>query len=113
MVWGGNRYVEILVGGGANPKKVPQMKKKKRKIGPSPHGKKCSQCREKCSKKPPTLRKSSKDALYKDKKGPQMEKNVAKSPHMVKNVPNIIIIQKKYVAKRPPHDKKVCNIVII
>ena len=79
MVWGGNRYVEILVGGGANPKKVPQMKKKQQ-IGPSPHGKKCSLCREKCSKKPPTLRKSSKDALYKDKKGPQMEKNVAKRP---------------------------------
>ena len=27
MVWGGNRYVEIFVGGGANPKKVPQIKK--------------------------------------------------------------------------------------
>ena len=34
MVWGGNRYVEILVGGGGNPKKVPQMKKKQQ-IGPS------------------------------------------------------------------------------
>ena len=79
MVWGGNRYVEIFVGGGANPKKVPQMEKKQQ-IGPSPHGKKCSQYREKCSKKPPTLRKSSKDVLYKDKKGPQMEKNVAKRP---------------------------------
>ena len=28
MVWGGNIYVEIFVGGGANPKKVPQMEKK-------------------------------------------------------------------------------------
>ena len=69
MVWGGNRYVEIFVGGGENPKKVPQMEKKQQ-IGP-PHGKKCSQYREKCSKKPPTLRKSSKDALYKDKKAPK------------------------------------------
>ena len=112
MVWGGNRYIEILVGGGANPKKVPQMKKKQQ-IGPSPHGKKCSQCREKCSKKPPTLRKSSKDALYKDKKGPQMEKNVAKRPPHGKKCSQYNHYTEKIRSKGPPHDKKVCNIVII
>ena len=70
MVWGGNRYVEIFVGGGGKPKKGPPNGKKQQ-IGPSLHGKKCSQYREKCSKKPPTLRKSSKDSLYKDKKAPK------------------------------------------
>ena len=28
MVWGGNRYAEILVGRGANPKKGPPNRKK-------------------------------------------------------------------------------------
>ena len=42
MVWSGNRYVKIFVGGGANPKNVPEMDKKQQ-MGPSPHGKKCSQ----------------------------------------------------------------------
>ena len=113
MVWGGNRYVEIFVGGGENPKKIPQMEKKTADSPPPPHGKKCSQYREKCSKKPPTLRKSSKDALYKDKKGPQMEKNVAKRPPHGKKCSQYNHYTEKNVAKMPPHGKKVRNIVII
>ena len=55
MVWGGNRYVEIFVGGGgANPKKVPQMKKKQQIAPPPP---------------PPTWLKNV----------PNIEKNAAKS----------------------------------
>ena len=65
MVWGGNRYVEVFIGGGGT-QKGPQYGKTTAdtEIGPPPHGKKCSQYREKCSKKPLTWRKSSKEALY-------------------------------------------------
>ena len=77
------------------------------------HGKKCSQYRENCSKKLHTLRKSSKDALYKDKKGPQMEKNIAKRPPHGKKCSQYNHYTEKNVAKRPPHGKKVRNIVII
>ena len=53
MVWGGNRYVEIFVGGGGKPKKGPPNGKKTADSPPPPHGKKCSQYREKCSKSHP------------------------------------------------------------
>ena len=38
MVWGGNRYEEIFVGGGANPKKVPLMQGRIGPAAPPPLG---------------------------------------------------------------------------
>ena len=111
MVWGG--YRNFRRRGGGKPKKGPTKKTQQIAPPPPPHGKKCSPYREKCSKKPPTLRKSSKDALYKDKKGPQMEKNVAKRPPHGKKCSQYNHYAEKNVAKRPPHGKKVRIIVII
>ena len=37
MVWGGNRYVEIFVGGGGKPKKGPPNEKKTADRTPPPH----------------------------------------------------------------------------
>ena len=53
------------------------------------------------------------EALYKDKKGPQMEKNVAERPPHGKKCSQYNHYTEKNVAKRPSHGKKVPNIVII
>ena len=74
MVWGGNRYVVIFVGGGGTQKRSPKWEKNSR-YPPPPHMVKNVPNIEKNAAKSPSHGGKVAEALYKDERGPQMEKN--------------------------------------